>query len=215
MTPPRILTPASARVAAWRLANPEKLKAQREKQYQANGAVIRARSAAWYEANKDQAKANSKSWREAHPDEMKAYYATWLAKPGNAEKAQGWRTAWMKTHRGNMQAAYKRWYVKNAASLRALQRHRAEVYARSDFTFDAWLEVLTVFDHKCAYCFRGDTPLTMDHVIALSRGGEHTAETIGPACKSCNSRKGGRPIFLMARFLDLLPVRAPQGAEVG
>lgn len=39
----------------------------------------------------------------------------------------------------------------------------------------------------CAYC--GEAADTMDHVIPLSRGGEHSPDNLVPACRDCNFRK--------------------------
>ncbi|WP_079516686.1 HNH endonuclease [Rossellomorea marisflavi] len=36
----------------------------------------------------------------------------------------------------------------------------------------------------------------MDHVIALSRGGNNTFVNVVCACKSCNSAKHDRPVLL-------------------
>lgn len=44
---------------------------------------------------------------------------------------------------------------------------------------------------RCHYCHEFK-PLTMDHVIPVSKGGPHTASNIVPACQPCNSRKGAR-----------------------
>lgn len=55
-----------------------------------------------------------------------------------------------------------------------------------------WHAILQRHDHRCAYCRAADLPLEMDHVIALSKGGRHVASNIVPACKPCNSAKGGR-----------------------
>ncbi|WP_203620386.1 HNH endonuclease [Streptomyces sp. SID8499] len=33
---------------------------------------------------------------------------------------------------------------------------------------------------------------TVDHVIPLSRGGQHAEGNLVPACKSCNSSKGDK-----------------------
>jgi 5-methylcytosine-specific restriction endonuclease McrA len=60
-----------------------------------------------------------------------------------------------------------------------------------------WREILEYFDYRCAYCLRDDVELTLDHVIAISRGGGHTKENVVPACKSHNSKKHDRPVFLM------------------
>jgi 5-methylcytosine-specific restriction endonuclease McrA len=46
--------------------------------------------------------------------------------------------------------------------------------------------------HKCAYCGRADLPLTIDHIIPRSRGGDETWENLVAACLPCNNRKGDR-----------------------
>jgi 5-methylcytosine-specific restriction endonuclease McrA len=46
--------------------------------------------------------------------------------------------------------------------------------------------------HRCLYCGRGDIPLTLDHVVPLSRGGEESWENLVCACVKCNNRKGDR-----------------------
>lgn len=47
-------------------------------------------------------------------------------------------------------------------------------------------------NHRCAYCGRGDKPLTIDHIIPKSRGGEETWENLIAACTKCNNKKGDR-----------------------
>ncbi len=44
--------------------------------------------------------------------------------------------------------------------------------------------------HRCQYCGRSDIPLTMDHVLPASRGGEDTWENMVCACVRCNNKKG-------------------------
>lgn len=45
------------------------------------------------------------------------------------------------------------------------------------------------FDHCCAYCgCSGD--LEVEHVVPISKGGEHHLSNIVPACHRCNSNKG-------------------------
>ena len=46
--------------------------------------------------------------------------------------------------------------------------------------------------HRCQYCGRGDIPLTIDHVVPISRGGEDTWENLVCACVQCNNKKGDR-----------------------
>jgi 5-methylcytosine-specific restriction endonuclease McrA len=44
---------------------------------------------------------------------------------------------------------------------------------------------------RCAYCGKACEP-TIDHLVPLSRGGQHIASNVKPACLSCNSSKGAR-----------------------
>ena len=59
----------------------------------------------------------------------------------------------------------------------------------SDFTHNQWLRILAAYNGLCAYCGKKFKELTQDHVIPLSKGGNHTASNIVPACTPCNSRK--------------------------
>lgn len=45
---------------------------------------------------------------------------------------------------------------------------------------------------RCQYCGRGGAPLTIDHVIPRSRGGEDQWENLVCACIHCNNKKGNR-----------------------
>lgn len=48
-------------------------------------------------------------------------------------------------------------------------------------------DILEAHDFRCAYC--GGEYETLDHVVALARGGLHAPENIVPACKRCNFKK--------------------------
>lgn len=47
---------------------------------------------------------------------------------------------------------------------------------------------------RCAYCGRGDLPLTVDHIIPKARGGQDTWENLVCACTVCNNKKGDRTL---------------------
>ena len=48
--------------------------------------------------------------------------------------------------------------------------------------------------HTCQYCTRSyaANDLTLDHVVARSRGGKSTWENLVACCRRCNNRKGDR-----------------------
>lgn len=90
-----------------------------------------------------------------------------------------WGRAWRKANPDKVKATYHR---------RRAAKKDAPV---NDLTAQQWIGIKAAYRWCCAYCHR-KRPLTMDHVIPLSRGGPHTASNIVPACRSCNSRKGAR-----------------------
>jgi 5-methylcytosine-specific restriction endonuclease McrA len=189
------------RIRYWAKEHPE----VKREYYKGHAEEARQRSNEWYYANREceleKRKISRTEKRAADPEswriEQRGYQKKWLSKPENKKKRQEQVSAWMKTNRPKMNEAYKRWYVKNQDLLRKLSHQRIGLYGRSNFSFEEWLQILDRFEHCCAYCHRSDVKLTMDHVVPVSCGGEHIAENIVPACKSCNSKKGNRPVSIM------------------
>lgn len=58
-------------------------------------------------------------------------------------------------------------------------------------------------NYQCQYCGKTDLPLTIDHIIPRSRGGEHTWENLITACSRCNSKKGDKT----PREAGMLPLK--------
>lgn len=87
---------------------------------------------------------------------------------------------------------------------KAQQRGSTALMLSPDQLWRRWVE----FDHCCAYCgTNGD--LHMEHVIPISKGGEHHLGNIVPACQSCNYSKskndariwyGAQPFFSEQRW---------------
>lgn len=68
------------------------------------------------------------------------------------------------------------------------------VYNEAALPIDAWIKVLGLFGHRCAYCgARGD--LVQDHAVPVNKGGKTIIGNIVPACRSCNSSKGEKDVF--------------------
>ena len=53
------------------------------------------------------------------------------------------------------------------------------------------LYYLIKFDNKCVRCEATDK-LELDHIIAITEGGDNSEENIQVLCKSCNCKKGGK-----------------------
>ncbi len=93
----------------------------------------------------------------------------------------------------------RREYYERHPQRRAMDRERRRARENetkvSDLTLAQWQDMLVHFNGHCAYCNRPFMKLNQEHVIPLSRGGNHTASNIVPACRSCNSRKGRRTLM--------------------
>ncbi len=87
----------------------------------------------------------------------------------------------------------RKWKKQNPG-LVSQQRYRRRVRRESlpnTLTSEEWAAIKTAYRHRCAYCGRRKQ-LTMDHIVAVSKGGHHSAGNIIPACLSCNASKGNR-----------------------
>lgn len=75
------------------------------------------------------------------------------------------------------------------------QKRRAQrAGAPGGITDTQWLSLCALYGERCLACGRSDVPLTLDHVIPLSRGGSHCIANAQPLCKPCNSSKGTQTI---------------------
>jgi 5-methylcytosine-specific restriction endonuclease McrA len=73
------------------------------------------------------------------------------------------------------------------ASARARRARIASVL--TTLTAEQWEAILEAAGHACIYCGSHEQP-TQDHLTPLTRGGQHTAENVAPACGPCNQSKG-------------------------
>ena len=177
---------------AYRLATVEESRAKDRALRAADPEGQRARDRAKYRANPTSAHARCQRWRETHPEAARAAGRSLQHKV----TAAGWRLANRERHR----ASIREW-CKNNPDRRAIYnaRRRAAVAAvEATLILQEWKDILEYFAYSCAYCLRNDVPMTLDHVIAISRGGGHTKENVVPACAEHNSVKGNRPVFMMA-----------------
>ena len=64
-----------------------------------------------------------------------------------------------------------------------------------------WKRTLNRYRFCCAYCGESG-PLTMDHVVPISRGGRHSIGNVVPACGPCNFGKHTSLAIEWRRRLD-------------
>jgi len=75
-------------------------------------------------------------------------------------------------------------------------RRKAALVPDQPVTAQDWQEIVARSKGRCFYCKR-KKPLTVDHVIPVSKGGKHVKENIVPACQTCNSTKKDKIVMLI------------------
>lgn len=85
----------------------------------------------------------------------------------------------------------REWAKANAARhVATVQKRRAALQnATGSFTAEEFQSLCERYNNICLRC-KQTKPLTVDHVIPISKGGSNTISNIQPLCKSCNSIKG-------------------------
>lgn len=81
-------------------------------------------------------------------------------------------------------------------------RNRRKAWKREAGVFvvsgEDWRRLCVRYRGCCAYCGER-APLTMDHVIPLSRGGRHAIGNLIPACLPCNASKSASYLIVWKR----------------
>jgi 5-methylcytosine-specific restriction endonuclease McrA len=71
--------------------------------------------------------------------------------------------------------------------LKAHMKRREILDTYPTITVEQLREIREVFGDLCVYC--GDPADTLDHVVPLTKGGEHAVHNLVPACRACNCSK--------------------------
>lgn len=154
------------------------MKGYQSKNYQGNRQEVLAKAGAYYAANRTQVRARHRLYGATHQAETKARNDSWRARhPGR------------KTALANARRAVDPTKSRAAVSAYHAKKRGAQV---SDFTAVEWQAMKSDYQNRCAYCGKSGLLLEQDHVKPLSRGGDHTASNIVPACRKCNAFKRAR-----------------------
>jgi len=153
--------------------------------------------------------ATKAAYRKEHKDESAKKSKIYIAKyrKENKEVVNEQRKQYRKNNTESISEINKRYFDKNkgyANEYRKNNRDKFRMYGKNYYssmknlpntlTITQWGQAKLVFRNCCAYC-GNDLPLTRDHFIPVSKGGECSAGNIIPSCKSCNSKKHNSDFF--------------------
>lgn len=174
---------AKAGTMAWRAANSAHVKAtskvQKRAWYMANLESHKAKCKVYYEGNAEARKAAAKAWRIANPEAAKAATTAWRA--DNPERVRGFAQAWCEANPEKRKAN------------RTATRHRRRSQKAGGMTGAEQYDWANSQAKVCFWCDKAcPDKFHVDHILPLSKGGQHVANNLVISCPSCNCRKGAK-----------------------
>ena len=161
--------------------------------------------------NRDEYNAYQRQYREGRGEQWQEYSRRAYAKHGEKIRA---RAAQRYNEKAEEVKAYvKQWQHDNPEkradySRRCTHKRRAQIEGNGgSFTAEEWEDLCAECDYRCVCCGE-HKPLTVDHIIPVSKGGSSDISNIQPLCKSCNSSKRDKAIDY--RPIPIPPVPHPQ-----
>lgn len=152
----------------------------------------KAKTAAWREQYPERKKSNSLREYERGKDRIKARSRRWYAE--NTGRARAKNRQW----RRNNPDKFREYIRMNAQKRRAQKANADQCVTVADIR-----EITKRQGGKCAHCQK-PTKLTIDHIVALARGGQHHKTNIQMLCGICNSRKGAKDPIEFAQSRGML-----------
>ena len=123
--------------------------------------------------SKERGREKSREFRRKNPDKIRAYNQKWYKKN------------WGDYYHKNREALVNKGRNNNH-SRKSLQKDYIPTQDLTDYK--------ARFNH-CIYCQKETDYLTLDHVVALSKGGSHSLDNIVFCCRSCNSSKNASDLL--------------------
>ncbi len=176
--------------------NKEEILLKEKEDYHNNKEHYSMKAKKYYQRNKEKIKKKAKEYR----DKNKSYLEKWFKKH-------------YKNNKEYYSKHHKKYYRENKDKLKEKQREYLrtpegkEVWKRSKLkrrrklssvectlTGQQWEDIKKDQDYTCNMCGKKEpeVELTQDHILPLSRGGNHTKENIQALCRSCNAKKSNK-----------------------
>lgn len=191
--------------AQWRSANPAGWKVIMRRCYRKNPEKRIQDAYAWKKKNPDKyrviCRIATKKWKKANPKKAKEWrilnkervrIRARLLYQKNPEKYRAYSRKYSKTPNGVLANA------KNHALRRARERKM-----ESTLTLDEWVSIKRLQQWKCAYC-KKRKKLTLEHILPVTRGGNHVKENVRALCATCNGSKNNKTHEEYLEYLKLL-----------
>mgnify|MGYP003655762216 CR=1 FL=1 len=193
---------------AYNAANKEQVLARQKKYRQAHREQKVAYNKAYCEANRKQIAAQRKVYREINKEQLAAYMKVYRA--DNKEQLSVSGKAYHSANRNGLldqmkayAAAHPNEYIARKHKARA-KSFKVKIGDEKAILawMNGWRAEAPVACHYCKAVAPG-TKMEIDHVIPMSKGGDHDLPNLVVCCKSCNCAKGDKLLEVWQAQINL------------
>lgn len=191
----------------WYQRNKEKQRIYRARYYQENKEKILSNNKDYIKKNKLRVAKRKRAYAIRNKDKIKKYMTNYWQKNRNSLTVK--TKEWYENNKSRVLKLHYDWRRNNPEKQRNMittQRARRRGWrGNATVSVREWKDLLFIHGGRCAYC--GATKnIQQDHIVPLSKGGEHNIKNILPACRSCNSSKNNKNLcnWLMAVDMNRL-----------
>lgn len=183
-------------------------KKRRKEQYYSNQEQELENAREYRDEHREEINANAREYLRQHRNERKEYWKKYAEENAEQLKQRDKRRyerekerinlvsrLWKRLNRARVNDYQRQYFKEHPEKLQEIlhKRYAREKNADGEFTYEEWEALCAKYDYCCLSCGK-QAPLTVDHIIPLSKGGSNDISNIQPLCKPCNSKKGTKII---------------------
>lgn len=175
--------------------DPAKRRAQYERNYARHKEQILAKNKRWHDLNREKHNAMNRKWRLEHPETFARYSKAYRDR--NPERSKTIQERYKKAHPEALKRTAKKWYENNYDKVVSIvyRRKARKQNCKTDSTAETFYAF--VRSRKTIPCYYCGNPVSgkkahIDHIMAISRSGNHSSENLCASCPTCNLSKGAK-----------------------
>lgn len=146
------------------------------------------RSRQWRENNRERMLQYKRQIRKTNAVAIKEYNDKWRS------EHQDYFIQWRQDNRDRNNLIAKQWAENNPELVRAKgHRYRTKKAGNGgSYTPMEWFDLCETYNWQCLCCGKHsyESPLTVDHIIPVTKGGSSNIGDLQPLCDHCNKAKG-------------------------
>lgn len=150
---------------------------------------------AYARKNAEKILASNAKWRALNPEKMKRFRDDWVSR--NPKRMAEARKSWADKNPERLKSSILKWQKRNRHKMceyRGRRRARIRSATTDSSASDFYAFVRKQESIQCHWCGKvvSGTKAHIDHIIAISKHGNHTSSNLCASCAACNLKKGNK-----------------------